>query len=374
MHVLCLEVRPHGQGNHAVAEAGGVGIAAGIIAVFALVVGHPGHGLGIVDAGADTLFAEVGHDLRAFRHQGFVEQGAQAVVAALEVTIVGLRQDTQAWDLRKGRCKGTVVFLAFLQEAGQFFHLLDADGGVDLAHPVVEAKGDGVVDAGQFALAMAAVDAKGLEAFEPFGELAVAQDDHAAFGSGEVFDRVEREDARVAEQADVGAVDAGTRGERAVFEHEQVVLLGDGDQARHVDRDAEVVHHGDGLGGGRDRGFDRVDVDVAGVRFGIDEDRAGAGQLDGMGGGDVGLRRDDDFIAGAVAEGEVDQVHAGGAGGDADRAGGAGKVGEGLLELRRDRAVDEDGAVEHLLDGVLFPLVDQRAAEGDVAHGERGSA
>jgi hypothetical protein len=46
--------------------------------------------------------------------------------------------------------------------------------------------------------------------------------------------------------------------------------------------------------------FDQGGVDVAGGRVDVDEHRHGAQQHDGLGGGDEGERRGDDFVAGPM--------------------------------------------------------------------------
>ena len=75
----------------------------------------------------------------------------------------------------------------------------------------------------------------------------------------------------------------------------------------------------------------RIEVDQA-VVGDVDEDRPGAGVVDGRGRGRERERRDEDLIAGADARDAEGEFHRRGARRDGERAGRTLVPGEGLLE------------------------------------------
>jgi hypothetical protein len=88
-----------------------------------------------------------------------------------------------------------------------------------------------------------------------------------------------------------------------ILDDRQAVPGGDGIDFVHIRRLAVEADRHDGAGPGGDRDFDLAGVDIAGVRFDIDEDRRGAEQGDDFGGGDEGERGGDDFVTRLDIEG-----------------------------------------------------------------------
>ena len=89
----------------------------------------------------------------------------------------------------------------------------------------------------------------------------------------------------------------------------------------------------------------------------IHEDGGGAGDPDGFGGGEEGVRVGDDFVARADAEGHERQPDGVGAVAEADGVLGAVIGGELAFELLEHRALDVVAAQQHLLDvGINFRL------------------
>ena len=111
------------------------------------------------------------------------------------------------------------------------------------------------------------------------------------------------------------------------------------------------------------------DVEVEGVRVDVDEDGAGAAQLD-----DVGRRRErvggnDHLVAGADSERQHRQVQRSRARGDDDRVRGAAGLGEPLLELGHLRAHRQHPGRDDLGERGDLGLTDVRRGEADaVAH------
>ena len=133
------------------------------------------------------------------------------------------------------------------------------------------------------------VDAEGLLPLDSPDDLFLPGRHHPAFAGGEMLDRIEREAGDVAQEAGVHAFEARADRERAILHHGQPVAGGDGIDPIHVDGKAEIVHHADRARARRDGRLDLVDGDVAGLRVAVDEHRCCAGELDRVGGGDVGL-------------------------------------------------------------------------------------
>ena len=125
----------------------------------------------------------------------------------------------------------------------------------------------------------------------------------------------------------------------------------------------------DGPGLCRDGACNRRNVDIAGIRLGIDEDRLRAGQFDRVRAGDVGLRRHDHFIAGPQPKREPDEMHAGRARRNRHRLRRAGERGEFVFERRRARAMNKDRTGEHVHDGRALLFLDNGLAERKIALG-----
>src|ERR1039457_454963 len=74
----------------------------------------------------------------------------------------------------------------------------------------------------------------------------------------------------------------------------------------------------EGLGAGRDGGFDLGSIEAIGARVGIHEYGGGAGNPDGLGGGEEGVGGGDALIAGTNSEGHEGKPEGVGTVGDAD--------------------------------------------------------
>ena len=92
----------------------------------------------------------------------------------------------------------------------------------------------------------------------------------------------------------------------------------------------------------------------------IDEHRRGSGEGHRVRRGGVRLGRHDHLVARAVSQGETDQVHTRGAGGDGHRVGSARPGGKGALEVLRAGAMHENRPVEDLHDRPLLLVADDR--------------
>ncbi len=215
----------------------------------------------------------------------------------------------------------------------------DADAGVDVT----------------FALAMDADLAAGL------GQGVVAGEDRAAVAvAAQGFAGEEAGAAQGAEVATLTAPVGGAEALGGVFDHRKVAVAGgDGVDRVHVCRLAVEANGHDGLGAGTDLGLDQGGVDVAGVRFDVDEHWGGADQDDDLGGGDEGERGGDDLVAGAYPQGHQADEQGLGAAGDGDAVLGAGIGGQAVFQFPHLGAEDVLAVVE---DAVEIAL--QLGAEG----------
>lgn len=75
------------------------------------------------------------------------------------------------------------------------------------------------------------------------------------------------------------------------------MLLGDGSYPIGIRTAAIEVHQEDGSGAGGDGGLDQGIIDLQGIQTGLDKDGNEAILSDGEDGGNVGIGRDNDFIA-----------------------------------------------------------------------------
>jgi hypothetical protein len=99
------------------------------------------------------------------------------------------------------------------------------------------------------------------------------------------------------------------------------VALADRSDRRHVGGLAVEVDRDDRLGARGDRGLDRGRVDVVGVGLDVHEDGLRTGAPDRAAGGEEGVRRGDDLIAGRQVDGHQRQQEGVGAGRAADGVG-----------------------------------------------------
>ncbi len=181
----------------------------------------------------------------------------------------------------------------------------------DRAEPRQLGQPDRGVDVGQVELAARHLDVHAIDAAadhalqpQPLGAqrlVLVVHHQAAAFDRRDVLVGLEAEADQVAETADAPAAPARVDRLRGVLDHAQAVLLGDRVETVHVDRQAGQIDRQDCAGAGRDRGLDRVEIEVAGARIDVDEDRARPDRDDHVGGGDPGDRGGNDLVAGTDA-------------------------------------------------------------------------
>ena len=80
---------------------------------------------------------------------------------------------------------------------------------------------------------------------------------------------------------------AGSERQGAILDHEEVVLLRDPIDAGHIHRHSQEMNQRNGAGMIGEVRLDQIEIDVAGVRLGINEDARAAAELNGVGGGHV---------------------------------------------------------------------------------------
>lgn len=103
---------------------------------------------------------------------------------------------------------------------------------------------------------------------------------------------------------------------RRVFDDDEIVRAGDGEDGIHVGGQAEEVDGHDGARPGRDGGFEQRGIDVVGDRVDVHKNGLGADVSDRASSRDETEGRGDDFISLAdtgAQEGEDRGVGAGGA-------------------------------------------------------------
>ena len=125
-----------------------------------------------------------------------------------------------------------------------------------------------------------------------------------------------------------------------IFNHDQLVPLGDGHDGVHVRDLAGHVHRHDGAGARRDGGFDGLGVEVEGFQVNVREHRHGVGLDHRRRGGEERVRRHDHLVLGLDAGGHQGDTQRDGAVDHADAVLGAVHGGEALLEFSDLRAVE----------------------------------
>ena len=155
-----------------------------------------------------------------------------------------------------------------------------------------------------------------------------------------------------------------------VFDDRQAVSRGDLGERVHVHRLPVQVHGHDRGGARRDRGPDGSGVHETVALEAVHEDRRGADVAHGLGGGDEGVGRHDDLVAGTHSSGDQRQLDGVGAGAHPHRVAAAAEGREGLFELREFGAHGVGGALGDGAEGgvELGPQLDGLYLEVDERH------
>ena len=196
------------------------------------------------------------------------------------------------------------------------FHLGQHDRALDGVHPAANA--DTGVD-----VPLALTMNPDLPAC--LGNRVVASEDRTAVAVA--AEGLAREEARAADVAQVAALAPLVFGAKAlgsIFDHDQIVAVGDRVDLVHVGRLPVQADGHDGLGTGGDCRFDFGGVDVAGIRLDIHEDGFGTQQHDDFRGRDEGERRGDHLVTWLNAHGHKADQQGFGATGHGDAVLGAG--------------------------------------------------
>ena len=146
------------------------------------------------------------------------------------------------------------------------------------------------------------------QATDAGGQLVVVGDNQPAFSAGHIFDRVEREN-RGPLPAYVAAFIVGPRRMGGVFDHRDAMALAHRANGVDIGWRPRVVHRNNRFGPRGDRRCHRLRGDHQIVVIDIDHHRRGAQQADHIEGGDPGLGRRNDFIAGANTQRHQGHMH-----------------------------------------------------------------
>ena len=128
-------------------------------------------------------------------------------------------------------------------------------------------------------------------------QLFVIADDRAAFSAGNCLARLEAEAAQVTNGAQLFPAIHGQMCLAGIFDHLELVLLGDLHDAVHIAGLAHHVHGHDGLGVFGDPFFHVVGVDLIRLRVQVGQHRQGPGGQDRGDCAGVGIGRGDDLVA-----------------------------------------------------------------------------
>jgi len=240
--------------------------------------------------------------------------------------------------------------LAQLDLLGQDLELGQQDRGLQGVEAAVHAHADVVV---------AAVLAVAGDLADDLGELVVVGEDGAAVAIA--AERLAGEEAGAGDGAEVArhaALVAGAEALRGVFDHRDAVLGSDGVDGVEVGALAVQAHRDDGLGLGRDGGFEQRRVEVVGARIDVDIHRLGTEYGDGLGGGDVGEARGDDLVAVGHADCHLGDLQGVGAVGAGDAVLGADKGGELFFQFGHFGAKDVLAMGQHALDASVDLVLD----------------
>ena len=290
----------------------------------------------------------------------------------------------------KGRLVAGVEAALGGQKVRQLLQLGAAEGGVEVGQAVVEA--GLVVDIGP---GVGQLGGGGQVLGAP-GQVGVVGEDGAPAAGGDDLVAVEAEDAQPAAGASMAALVMAAEGFRGVFHQDEVVVVGQGQQAGEVAGVAEGVHRHQhaqrpagvavdpvaALGGGAvpQPVAQGLGVEAEGVAGAVGEMGRGTAVTHGIGGGDEGEGRDDDLIARQDAGQQQGDMEGGGAidhGDGVARAGIGGQVrleaidilADGGDEGRGDAVLDITGFVA---DEARFVQLDRAGANGLAQGGDDG--
>ncbi len=140
-----------------------------------------------------------------------------------------------------------------------------------------------------------------------------------------------------------------------VFDHDQVVTLGDGHERVHIDRQSGEVDRNDGACPGRHSGLDRAGIDIERSLLKVREDRRGVCLDDRRGRRDECVGRDDHFVTRFDAGGKQGDTECHSAIDHGNAVLGLVVLGKSLFKLDRDVA------------GRLTPLATVERADQGVA-------
>ena len=179
-------------------------------------------------------------------------------------------------------------------------------------------------------------------------DVGVVRDQGAAVAEGaEVLLDDEAGGGGVAQVPDLELRSVRADGLGVVLDNLEVMLVGNLLDGGHVGALAVKVDGNDGLRLRRDGGLDLLRADALGVGAAIHENRGGACDPDGLGGGKEGVRVGDDLIARADAKGHEGEPDGVGAVADADGVFGAVISCQLSFELLEHGAHDVLAALQH---------------------------
>lgn len=193
-----------------------------------------------------------------------------------------------------------------------------------------------------------AVDAEDTGFFSEGGVLG-GKEACVAQGS-EVFGGEEAVAAKVSDAAGGFAILGGTKSLGGVFDDVKVMLRGKGHDGVHVGHLAEEVDWDDGFGFSPDEGGGVDGIEIEAVFSDIAKDWSGPDAGDAAGGGEEGEGGNNDFIAGADAQGHEREEDGIGAGGDPQVVQDTREGGAFLLKGSNVRAHDKLAAFENTLE------------------------
>src|SRR4051812_9533250 len=242
---------------------------------------------------------------------------------------------------------------AILQCGIDGFHLGQADRRLDVGHAVVVA---------DHRKPVAPLRVHALTAIEPQlgGQRVVVGRHHAAFTSRHNLVAEEAEAGAVAQRTDPLAVDLGSPRLGRILQNPEAVLASHGRQPGHLCGMSIQVDWDDPARAGRDLLLDAIRIDIHRLSTDIHQNGGGTAIAHGVGSGDVGDGRDNDFVAGLQVQRHERQMERGGAVIGRDRMPGSAKIREGFLEGTNVFAVRGDPvgiqAIEHVLALVALQL------------------